>query len=35
LAIVYLVAHYTQIEHSVSSASINHMTNTCRCAQHY
>jgi hypothetical protein len=33
LAIVYLVAHYTQIEHSVSSASIHYMTDTCRCAQ--
>ena len=34
LAIMYLVAHYAWIEHSVSSASINHMANTCRCAQH-
>ena len=28
LAIMYLVAHYTWTEHSVSSASINYMTNT-------
>ena len=34
LAIVYLVAHYTQIEHSASSASIHYMTDTCGCAQH-
>jgi hypothetical protein len=35
LAIVYLVAHYTQIEHSVSSASNHYMTDTCGCAQQY
>jgi len=28
LAIMYLVAHYTWIEHSVSSASIHYMTDT-------
>ena len=33
LAIMYLVAHYAWIEHSVSSASIHYMTDTCRCAQ--
>jgi len=35
LAVMYLVAHYTSIEHSVSSASIHYMTDTCSCAQHY
>jgi hypothetical protein len=34
LAIMYLVAHYTWTEHSVSSVSINYMTDTCSCAQH-
>jgi hypothetical protein len=32
LAIMYLVAHYTWIEHSASSASIHYMTDTCSCA---
>ena len=33
LAIMYLVAHYSWIEHPVSSASNHYMTDTCGCAQ--